>query len=497
MTTAIDYTQLAAALAAQMATGYKTPTGSPSSIYAHGPGGLLSPLGMSRGIANAMVLPGLGLMGRLPRRFNNTENPLHGIFTGVTDTTGEEPDNRCDDPPTAGVSKLCTHTFVWGWIGRKSRELRLDRIGKIINRGEFTDFTLVGNPFAAPDVPAGIAPGGGTITGDMINTEMGKLLFELAVAFLRDQAKDIYTGNPANNVGGNEGGRTYFYGLDTLINTGYQDAITGQACPAADSIVRDWNNGLASDGGIVREITYIIRNLKYIASRAGFNSLQLALSMRWGLFYELTEVWPCEYNTYRCQTIPTGNINNLEATALNTMRDQMRGDMLSRTGQYLLVDGERIPVIIDDAIAEDSPNPAGTFSSDIYFVPLSVNGDRSTPVSEGGGLATYMEDYAFNGTNGPMAAAQQLAPAGTYEVGAGGRYLFHRYFPKNLCVQIAGWTQSRLILETPYLAARLTNVAYQPLMHERDAFTDGAYFVNGGRTDYLGYGPSYFPPIGS
>lgn len=63
-------------------------------------------------------------------------------------------------------------------------------------------------------------------------------------------------------------------------------------------------------------------------------------------------------------------------------------------------------------------------------------------------------------------------------------------------MQIAGWTQPRLILETPYLAARLTNVAYQPLMHERDAFTDGAYFVDGGRTDYLGYGPSYYAPIG-
>lgn len=52
-----------------------------------------------------------------------------------------------------------------------------------------------------------------------------------------------------------------------------------------------------------------------------------------------------------------------------------------------------------------------------------------------------------------------------------------------------------MMLETPYLAARLQNIGYTPLIHEREPFTTDAYFVDGGRTDYIGFGPSYFPPV--
>ena len=64
---------------------------------------------------------------------------------------------------------------------------------------------------------------------NVLNTEVAKAIFELGVAWSRDFAREIYTGNPTNNTSG--GGRQYFYGLDTLINTGYRDAITGVACP--------------------------------------------------------------------------------------------------------------------------------------------------------------------------------------------------------------------------------------------------------------------------
>ena len=83
----IDYDQLATALALKMAgdsVAYKGPSGTPSNIYAHGPGGLLSPLGLRRGLANAMILPALGLMAALPARTSNETDPLTGIFTGVT-----------------------------------------------------------------------------------------------------------------------------------------------------------------------------------------------------------------------------------------------------------------------------------------------------------------------------------------------------------------------------------------------------------------------------
>jgi hypothetical protein len=72
--------------------------------------------------------------------------------------------------------------------------------------------------------------------------------------------------------------------------------------------------------------------------------------------------------------------------------------------------------------------------------------------------------------------------------------MWHRKPPTNFCVQMLAKTQPRLMLLTPHLAARLTNIQYTPVQHQRDPFTDGTYFVDGGRTDYIGFGPSYYSP---
>lgn len=498
--TEINYEELAMQLAMKMATEKGVVSGSPSNIYAHGTGGLLSPLGLRRGLANAMILPGLGLMAALPSRTSNELNPLTGIFTGVTATTGDEPETRCEDPPVAGASKICTQTRTFSWFGRKSRELRLDRFDMVINRGEFTDMTLVGNPFTGPDVPTPATPNVGIDSG-MLNTEYGKLIFELATAMLRDAACDLYTGDPANNSGpAGDSGREYYRGLDLLINDNYQDAVTEQACPAADSIIRDFSNAnittdTTAQTDAVQEITYILRNLQYIAAKAGLAPVQHVLSMRFGLFYELTAIWPCAYQTYRCQVAGTNDRTVIDREMSNRMTDDMRGDIHNRTGQYLLIDGQRVPVILDDCPTETETTP-GVFSSDLYFAPITVRGGSNTsaPVSEGGDLATYLEYANFDRTNGPMAGARLMAPPGVYETSQGGKFMFHKYFPQNMCVQIAGWTQQRLMLETPYLAARLQNIGYTPLIHEREPFTSDAYFVDGGRTDFLGFGPSYYPP---
>jgi hypothetical protein len=146
-------------------------------------------------------------------------------------------------------------------------------------------------------------PGGGT--ANQINSEIGKQMFELAVAWGRDFGPRLYTGNPTNNTSG--GGDKYFRGLDALINTGYRDAETGVACAAADSIV--WNSPTWPDqrrdhgSTVVRTITSIARRLKLNARNMGLNPVKWVIAMRETLFYELTEGWPCNYMTYRCQNV--------------------------------------------------------------------------------------------------------------------------------------------------------------------------------------------------
>lgn len=482
MDTQIDYQQLASALISQAGgVSYKgLPSSTPTTTYGHGNGGLFSYPGLERPLFSAMILPIQGLQSKLPVKPNNFDNPIYGLLTGVTATTGSEPTGVCDDPPVSGLTKLCMHTFVFGRQSRQSRVFDLDRMGRLTNRGEFIDLQLMNDPFK-PNLQPNVPQISGANTAQVAQNEMSKALFELATAWSRDFAVELYTGNPTNNTSG--GGRKYFYGLDILINSGYRDAETGIACPAADSLIVSFNNNRVDLQGaaLVRTMTSMYRNLSYIAKNAGLDPVKWVLSMRWSLFYEITEVWPCAYMTYRCQsTFSTSQTQVTNSTDLINMRDEMRA------GHYLLIDGEKVEVVDDNAITETTP-AAGVFSSTIYFVPLSVLG--GTPV-------TFMEHFNYDAPGAAMDAAKVFAPDGSYYSSDGGRFLWHRKPPNNFCVQLLAKTEPRLLLLTPHIAGRLTNVRYSPLLHERDAFTDGGYFVNGGRTDRLGYGPSLYSPVG-
>lgn len=462
------------------------PSTTPTTTYGHGNGGLFSYPGISRPVFSAMVLPRLGLQTALPVRPSaNDQNPLYAILTGVTASSGSEPEGVCDDPPSPGLTKLCTHTFVFGRMSRQTRVFELDRMGLTTNRGEFWDLQLMNQPLwlqGNPQVPT--IPGAGFT--DVVKSEVAKALFELGVAWSRDFATDLYQGNPANNTGG--GGRKYYHGLNTLINTGYRDAITGQACPAADSVIRSFGNlDVATNGNLlVRTVVYIMRELRDRAARMGLDPATWAIAMPWSMFYEITEIWPCAYMTYRCNSyFSAGQPQVTSSEALIAMRDAMRGDIYTRTGQFLLVDGVRVPVIIDDAIAETEV--AGqSFRAPMYFVPLTVLG--GTPV-------TFLEYINYDAPNGAMEAARAFAPDGFYYTSDAGRFLWHKKPPANFCVQLLAKTEPRLLLLTPQVAARLNNVQYTPFDKERSYDpANTSFFTDGGRTDYVGYGPSFYSP---
>lgn len=460
---------------------FKAPATTPTNVQAHGPGGLLSPFGLSRDIFNAMMMPSTGLMMNLPIEVSNETAPLWGILTGLTATSGAEQANRCDDPPQAGLLKLCTQSIPWGWFGRSSRDMRLDQFGQIVNRGEFLDHQLIGDPFGGPQVvqTTDLIPGG---TNDFLRAGYKKAMFEVAGALLRDQAGDVYTANPANNVGGEEGGRVYYRGLDLQINTGKADVITGVVCPAADSIVESFGSLAVETNGqaLVSRVTSILRRLNIIAAQTGMAPVEWVISMRPTLFYQITQIWPCAYMTNLCtaasNTSSASQPNFTNAADLVKMRDDMRGDLYQRTGQYLLVDGVQVRVILDDGIAEVNL-PGSSFRSDMYFVPLVAAGRR----------VTRMQYFNFDGPYAAMEAARALGYQSYYVTTGAGRYLWHSQPPINLCIKMVGWTKPRLILETPYLAARLTNLVYTPLAHERDWNPDNtSFFADGGRTTEWG-----------
>lgn len=469
-------------------TVFKAVSSTPrSSGYAHGPYGLMSAPGLSRDLVNAMLLPYTGLASRLPSFPSNEANPLYGIITGQTTGSGSNPTGVCDDPPMAGLLKLCTQSAVYGRYSLQTPVIDVDRVGLTTNRGEFYDFRLIGNPLAVAGVEntAPSAPGGISLN-DALNNEIAKAMFELSVDWIRRYGPMLYTGNPANNTSG--GGYKEYRGLNGLINSGYRDAETGIACAAADSLLANFASANVSTTAtnIVPLLTSMCRRLKINARGMGLWPVKWVIVMRESLFYELTQIWACSYATYRCATLggfSTSQVNNIDNRDIMTLRQGMRGNMENRTGQYLLIDDEQWEVVFDDFVAETAL-ANGAFNSSIYIVPLTVIGGR--PV-------TYMEYLNYDMPNGALAAARALAPGDSFTTTDGGRFLWHRKPPTNFCVQALVKTEPRLILRTPQIAAKLTNVAYTPLAHERDWDPTGYYFVNGGSTS-RGVAPSYYPP---
>lgn len=466
----------------QFIAAYRAVSSTPTARLGHGPGGLFSYPGLEPNLVNAMVVPQTGLLNLLPSRTSNDLNPLHGIVTGVTDITGSEPDGPCDDLPYAGLMKLCTHSAWWGFWGLSTRVYDIKSAGFRVNRAEFNDFNLVGGP-SNNDLMPNFPGGGDSAISGALRSEAAKARFEFATSWARRWAKKLYTANPANNTAND--GYMEPYGLDMLINTGYQDAVTGAACPAADSTIVDAGGlDIEADGAgvtVVANVTGIYRYVSSLAQDMGLAPATWALSMPRELFWALTEVWPCAYFSYRCM-IGASEVKGLSGPSgsdLTTQRDNMR------QGEYLLIDGQQVRVVFDGDVRKDEVElEPGTFESDIYFVPLRIVGN--TP-------ATYLEYFDWDGPNAAMQMAELLAPTGHLFTTNGGRYLWERKPMTNGCVQVQAWTRWRVILATPQLAARYQNLRFTPLYPLRDALPGDAMYVNGGSTEGPA-APVYNPP---
>lgn len=459
-------------------------TGNPEGYYVHGPGGLFGVRGLNQSIisTHTHVLGSLGEV--LPIRPSNDMNPLFGYITGWLRSDEQEKNGICDDPKAVGGFKTCIQTATFGRKEFKTDTLELNHVGQKINRGEFFDLVLENDPLI-PQM-GGLMQNFRAMNNDqamLAGREMVARLMGVAIAFQRWFCPQVYTGNPGNNSAG--GGYKEFPGLDLLISTTKVDALTGQACPSLRSTIMDFAYRAVDSAvapSIVTTMTTMYRVLTRKAEMQGLAPVELAIVMREPLFYALTAVWPCQYNTSGCAvvTTPNGGVTNLNLDAESQIR--FRDDM--RNNKYLLIDGRRIRVITDDCIMEENAAdngaiPVSGFASDIYFVPLTAMG--------GNLLTLYWEYYDYNA--GTMQAVND-ARANFEFWSDNGVFLWHVRPPNNWCLDMISKVEPRLILRTPQLAGRLTNVVYVPLLHTDDPLPSQDYFVNGGvRTGRPGPSP--------
>lgn len=451
----------------------------PSVFNMHGQNGLLMPPGSNPLVVSTLVQPVQGMANRMPvlpepiitdtDRFGGYDVEMITTITGVTegsDDWADQPVNSCDDPPESGVVKACTLAAVFGRISKKTQVIDRKRVGRLLYRGENADYTLGRNPSFQGDDP--FTPSE-TFAGNWLQDEIEKKIFEMGVGFQRMVAPLTFTANPTNNLGP---GARQWSGLDLLINTGKVDLWTGTLCPSMDSLIGSFGslqitqadaNGLY----IYDYVENFYRYLKRLAQQTGLAPVKWVIAMRHDLFRALTDIWQIQqYAKLLTQMIAingTGNggVINADAKAELGYREQMRSQM------FLPIDGDMVEVVVDDAIAE-TQSAENVFCSQIYFVPLQVMGN--VPV-------TYW--HFFNFDNGQGRDFDAMLSKGQTYTSHNGQVLW-AYNHRNGCAELMFWEEPRIMMHTPFLAARLQDICYNPGVHSRDWSPDANFYYDGG-----------------
>lgn len=458
--------------------GYKHDvTGTPATgVYSHGPGGVLTWPGVDPAVFHTAV-GNIGILSQIPAVPSVFMTPTFMVLTGVRADTGSEKSAVCDIAPVAGLMKAGMITSQFGRYERSTPELEINRLGQRNDRADPLDLTLVGSPIGVGGPFAGLADP--TAPGDVLTNEVSRKFWELNMSFHRLLSQQLWTGDPANNSAA--GGYKELTGFNQLVSTGYVDAETNLALPSVDSDIQSFANFRVDQGTngniLVDKLSYIYRTRKDLASRTGVMPVRWVFVMRPELFYEVTKVWPCSYLSYMCNL---GGNAQLQINAADQVR--MRDDL--REGRYLIIDGDRIEVVLDDGIPFDDGNDVGTGTmprgckrSHIYLLPMSVVGGRSV---------LFMEYFDYG--NPSITSALGVLDGGVRREGA-----FLISVSRTIwCVKWQAKIEPRLVLRTPWLAGQLQNIVYCPTEDTRQPFPNDTYFVDGGKTQRVG--PSYYKP---
>ena len=388
-------------------------------------------------------------------------NPEYKILAGVQDIVGST-NELCGDFPTAGLATLCTTRSQFGYFRLGNERINLPQIGERINMAD-VDYSVVNPPMASPIIPD-------IVNASNINTYLGLAMMRYAQNATREWCRTLFQGQ-----NGTKAGAFYseFDGFDQIIKTGYIDLESGDACDAADSVVvnRASEAVTSTTNPIVKQMGSILYKLQRRGEQTFGVRPNIVLAMHPDMFEALTQVWPQQYYT-ESQVVLTTSADRLNTSGRENVeyRDEMRAQM------FLPLRGQRIPVYTDDGIAiSDS---GGGMESDIYYIPMNV----------GGSVVTYME--AFDMGNPAISEVGQLLPNGAYRITNGGLYMVTPQ-QTGSCYSWLFEARPRLVMRTPWLAARLTNVQYTLEQYQDSPYPDGSYYVNGGAYDVVESLPYY------
>lgn len=431
----------------------KTPANFSNYTPLHGSGGIFAVNGLERDIITAHVRP-FGLAEQLPLIPSVFVDPRFGAITGYTDVVGNQPTYVCEDAPY-GYMKSCTLTARFGKLRFDTNTIDMDDVMLRLHRGDFTDLILRGRVLGMGNIdPAGMNQ------DQILNVVTMAEMVTVAVNTERALNTQLWQGVL--------GTQNQFPGLDVQIATGQSDAETGTLCPALDSDVKDFAYDDIAGAG--RSIVEYLSMLEYYiynnAETMGLLPAEWVFVMRPQLFFELTAVWPCQYNTTKCSPTVAAN-----STVFIDGRDNTAERDAMRAGKYIDINGRRYRVVTDTGIFEHNNINNGNlipgqYASSIYMVPLTVTG---------GFPVTYREYVDYTKAQPDIALLRNLETFWTDR----GVYSWALEQVK-WCYKLSLKTEQRVVLRAPHLAGRIDHVRYSPLQHLRDADPDSPYWADGG-----------------
>lgn len=444
--------------------------------YMHGPqvagyGGLLNQPGADPRVISTIQAP-LGIADLIPVYPDQSALPIFEMLTAFTDDTGSEATDLATRSKVVGDLKAFRHTAPYGRIIRSTDTISPDKIGRTVNRGEPMDLALMNGV-------AGMSPWVPEAARDLtLSEEVRANWWKIGLSIRRLIEKLTFQG-AGTNVGTNQG-YIEFYGLDTLINTGKTDALTGNTVNGADPKVINWNASFDASATVENESMDIVDlfsrlhyYLQHRTDNTEMNPVVIILAMRRDLFLKLVNFWPYTYLTMG-PSATTSKTVSLDAGDMTAMRDAMR------QRQFLTINGIDVPVVFSDGIKE-TPTGGGV-KSDVYWITLAA-----------GGMRTLYYQY-FDYANAQIAALLSRFPQGELVVTDAGKFLW-AYDRTNYVAYFQALVEPRLVLRTAFLCGRITNVNYKTALHSIDGMPGGVYdqlvVADGGVTS-SGYGAGIY-----
>lgn len=407
------------------------------------------------------TIPGLvdEITNSIPLVASRTDNEIYEVLTGVTQTQGNAATDICSEGPTPGQLKVCRQIIPWG-------EMKVDtEVHRLNNQGRRRDYADMDREIVNmmmevnPYVPDFVAKN--------INTELGKRAIELATGITLGYSRVDFEG-----VAGATSNAAYFnqfisqyQGFETWVRTGYTDAVApgNPACAAVDSVVIAHNAPIGSNGvnGVpfTENVVDAYYSVTETANEIGMADATFEIWVNRKAWRAIAYQWACTYYTDRCGVGTAGLPITQEATAITQARDEMMRN------KVLMIDGNSVPVRVSDGIRAPGMGNQN-YQSDLYIMPRMWRGND----------LIYRQYFPLNNAE----ASTFLENSPEARVINNGLYAVGRRSTNGFCTKWEFYSKNRLILDTPFLAARINDFSFNYRAQDRDAFVGDSLFKNGG-----------------